>query len=148
VLSRRRGVSFESIGEGYYVRDNGDLMIYLIVPNELPIIPKNYSLLLFASSAKKFRQFLQQMVEERNWNYIRFAYRLQSRITKEVLAMAEIHSIPKKDLEFMAKDIGPEILPYIDKEDLLKQLSLEDRLRGLKLEERRRLRQLLDELDE
>ncbi len=62
--------------------------------------------------------------------------------------MAEIHSIPKKDLEFMAKDIGPEILPYIDKENLLKQLSLEDRLRGLKLEERRRLRQLLDELDE
>ena len=71
--------------------------------------------------------------------------------------MAGIHGIPKKDLEFMAKDIGPDILPYIDKEDLLKQLtpedllkqlSLEDRLRGLKLEERRRLRQLLDELDE
>ena len=157
VLSRRLGVPFQSLGEGYYVRDNGDLMIYLIVPNELPIIPKNYSLLLFASSARKFRQFLQQTVEERNWNYTRFAYRLQSRITKEVLAMAEIHSIPKKDLEFMAKDIGPEILPYIDKEDLLKQLtpedllkqlSLEDRLRGLNSEERRRLRQLLDEFDE
>ena len=141
-------------------------MVYLIVPNELPIIPKNYPLLMFASSAKKFRQFLQQMVEERNWNYIGFAYRLQSQITKEVLAMAGIHGIPKKDLEFMAKDIGPDILPYIDKEDLLKQLtpedllkqltpedllnqlSLEDRLRGLNSEERRRLRQLLDNLDE
>ena len=80
--------------------------------------------------------------------------------------MAGIHGIPKKDLEFMAKDIGPDILPYIDKEDLLKQLtpedllkqltpedllnqlSLEDRLRGLNSEERRRLRQLLDNLDE
>ena len=39
--------------------------------------------------------------------------------------MAGRHSIPRKDLEFMAKDIGAEILPYLNKEDLLKQLNPE-----------------------
>ncbi len=67
--------------------------------------------------------------------------------------MAGKHSIPRKDLEFMAKDIGPEILPYLNKEDLLKQLSPEDRVRGLSPEdiargmrpdELRKLRQLLE----
>ena len=71
-----------------------------------------------------------------------------------MLTLAGKHSIPKKDLEFMAKDIGAEILPYLNKEDLLKQLSPEARVRGLNPEDllryltpeaRRRLRQLLAE---
>ncbi|MBI1926596.1 hypothetical protein HYR99_20435 [Candidatus Poribacteria bacterium] len=50
--------------------------------------------------------------------------------------MAGRHSLPRKDLEFMTKDIGAEILPYLNKEDLLKQLSPEDRVRGLSSEDR------------
>lgn len=57
------------------------------------------------------------------------------------------HRIPKKDLEFMAKDIGPELLPFIEPEEVLKHLSLEDRLRGLNVEERRTLKQLLENLE-
>lgn len=151
VLSRRQKVGFQALGGGYYLR-SGEFAVYLIVVNELPILPQNYSLLLFASAAQKFRQFVQQLVKEENWDYIRFAYRLRPKITKEVLAMAGKHSIPRKDLEFMAKDIGPEILPYLNKEDLLKQLTPEDRLRGLSPEDllrcltpesHRMLRQLL-----
>jgi len=134
VLSRRQKVGFQALGGGYYLR-SGEFAVYLIVINELPILPKNYPLLLFTSSAKQFRQFVQQVVKEENWDYIRFAYRLRPKITKEVLAMAGKHSIPRKDLEFMAKDIGPEILPYLNEEDLLKHLSPEARLRGLNPED-------------
>ena len=56
--------------------------------------------------------------------------------------MAGRHRIPKKDLEFMAKDIGPELLPFIEPEEVFKHLSLEDWLRGLNVEERRTLKQL------
>jgi len=134
VLSRRQKVGFQALGGGYYLR-SGEFAVYLIVINELPILPKNYPLLLFTSSAKQFRQFVQQVVKEENWDYIRFAYRLRPKITKEVLTMAGRHSIPRKDLEFMAKDIGPEILPYLNEEDLLKHLSPEARLRGLNPED-------------
>ena len=136
VLSHRLGIGFQPLGGGYYVRNNGDLMVYLIVANELLIVPKNYSLLLFVASAKKFRQFLQQLVEERNWDYIRFAYRLRPKITKEVLTMAGRYSLPKKDLKFMAKNIGAEILPFLSPEERLQGLSSEERLRGLSSEER------------
>ena len=49
--------------------------------------------------------------------------------------MARRHSLPRKDLEFMAQDIGAEILPYLKEEDLLKRLSPEARLRGLNPED-------------
>ena len=134
ISSRHQGVGFQALGGGYYLR-SGEFAVYLIVVNELPVLPKNYPLLLFASAAKKFRQFVQQVVKEENWDFIRFAYRLRPKVTKEVLAMAGKHSIPRKDLEFMAKDIGPEILPYLNKEDLLKQLSPEDLLKQLSKED-------------
>ncbi len=137
ISSRHQGVGFQALGGGYYLR-SGEFAVYLIVINELPILPKNYPLLLFTSSAQKFRQLVQQVVKEENWDFIHFAYRLRPKITKEVLTMAGRHSIPRKDLEFMAKDIGAEILPYLNKDDLLKQLSPEDRVRGLNPEERLR----------
>ena len=155
VLSHRQGIRFQALGEGHYVI-SGELAVHLIVINELPIVPKNYSLLLFTSSAQKFRQFLQRTVEEENWEYIHFAYRLRPQITKEVLTMAGRYRIPKKDLEFMAKDIGPELLPFISPEELLKHLSPRDLIRYLNTEEQRRqlnaeersmLKQLLDNLD-
>jgi len=80
--------------------------------------------------------------------------------------MAGKYRLPKKNLEFIVNDIGAELLPYFRKEDLLKRLSheerlqglnvedllkhlsLEDRLRGLNAEERRKLKQLLENLDE
>ncbi|MBC8236074.1 hypothetical protein H8E77_41540 [bacterium] len=139
-------IPFQAVRDGIYVR-HSELPVYLIVINELPIVPKNYPLLLFASSKEKFQQFLQQTLEVENLDYISFAYHLRPQLTKEVLTMVGRHRIPKKDLEFMAKDIGPELLPFIEPEEVLKHLSLEDRLRGLNVEERRTLKQLLENLE-
>ena len=44
--------------------------------------------------------------------------------------------LSKKDLQFIAQDIGPDILPFITVETCLAGLSLETRLAGLSLEER------------
>ena len=52
--------------------------------------------------------------------------------------MAGRYSLPKKDLEFMAKDIGAEILPFLSPEERLRGLSSEELLRRLSSEERLR----------
>ena len=65
-------VKWEEIGEGHYVSSD-ILPVHLIVINELPMESKNYPLLLFASSKKKFRQFLEQIITEDNSAYIYYA---------------------------------------------------------------------------
>ncbi|MFN8486519.1 MAG: hypothetical protein U0350_02940 [Caldilineaceae bacterium] len=120
---------FHQLEDGYY-RNDAYPPVYLIVINELPITPKNYSLLLFASSDRKFRQFLEQLITEGNMRYIRYAYELRPEFTREVLRMAGIAtSISRKDLEFMAKDIGPELIPFLKPEDVLKGLNAEKKRR-------------------
>ena len=57
VLSHRLGIGFQPLGGGYYVRNNGDLMVYLIVANEQLIVPKNYPLLLFVASNPPYPPF-------------------------------------------------------------------------------------------
>ena len=49
--------------DGYYKRE-GSPPIYLLIVNELPLTPKNYPLLVFASSERKFREYLEQVVAE------------------------------------------------------------------------------------
>jgi len=85
--------------------------------------------------------------------YVEFAYRVNPQITKEVIEMAG-HGLSKEKLEFIANDIGPKLLPFIPKEELLKHLTLEDRLANLTAEERLagltadELRKRLKELEE
>jgi len=133
------------------------------VANELEITPKNYPLLMFASSKKKFKEFLLDTVENNCFDaYVEFAYRVNPEITKEVTEMAG-YGLSKKKLQFMADDIGPKLLPFIPKEELLKKLTLDDwlqhmeveellkkltleeRLAGLTAEDRRKLKQILDD---
>ena len=70
--------------------------------------------------------------------------------------MAGRYHIPKKDLEFMAKDIRSELLPFLDPQEILKHLNteariqgrqLEERLQGLNPEEIKVLKQLLERLN-
>lgn len=146
---------FVPVEAGYY-RRQGQPPIYLIVINELPITPKNYSLLLFAASKHKFREFLEQVVAQQNMVYIRYAYEVDPKLTKEVLTMAGISStLSKSDLKFMAEDIGPELVPFLHTEDLVKGLNakkkrelisafnLEELLSGLSPENQEKLFQLL-----
>jgi len=74
------------------------------VINELPVELKNYPLLLFAASKKKFRQFLKQIVKEDNSAYLYYAYRIDPKLTKEVLEMSGKSRSYRKNLEFIAKD--------------------------------------------
>jgi hypothetical protein len=147
-------VRWESAGVGHYV--NTELLpVHLIVINELPIEPKNYPLLLFAASKKKFRQFLERIVKEDNSVYIYYVYRVDPEITKEVLEMAGKYSRSyRKNLEFIAKDIGKELIPFLSPEDIVRGLPPEERLRGLDPEDilhsldskaREKLKQLLEE---
>jgi len=149
-------VRWESDEVGHYV--NTDILpVHLIVINELPVEPKNYPLLLFAASKKKFRQFLKQIVKEDNSAYLYDAYRIDPKLTKEVLGMSRKSRSYRKNLEFIAKDIGEELIPFLSKEDMLKHLTPEEivrnltpeeRLIGLAPEDRKKLRQLLEDEDE
>ena len=150
-------VTFEKLEDGYYVNSDKP-PVYIIVINELAIIPRNYPLLVFASSEKKFRQFLRQTFKEGNFQYIRYAksnrrlrltaYAVQPKVTKEELAMAgRHHRLSREDLEFIAQDIGSELVTFLSIEERLKGLDPEERLRGLDANELRKLKQIIDNLE-
>lgn len=112
--------------------------------NELPVTPKNYSLLLFAASEDKFREFLEQVVAQRDRVYIRYAYEVRPRVTKEVLTMAGISAtLSREDLEFMADDIGRELMAFLPLEERLAGASVEELLTVLTPEKRKRLLELM-----
>jgi len=71
-----------------------------------------------------------------------------------VLRIAGKSSSYQKNLEFIAKDIGKELIPFLSieerllgltAEELASALTPEERLVGLTPEERRKFRQLLEE---
>ncbi len=142
VLQSESEVEFLPLGDGYYQSTNKP-PVNLIVINELEITPKNYPLLMFASSKKKFKEFLLDTVKNNCFDaYVEFAYRVNPEITKEMIEMSS-YGLSKKKLQFIVNDIGPKLLPLFPKEELLKQLTLEDRLAGLTAEDRKKLKQLL-----
>ena len=51
----------------------------------------------------------------------------------------------QKNLEFIAKDIGKELIPFLSKEEMLKHITPEERLIGLTPEELRKIKLLLEE---
>jgi hypothetical protein len=123
---------FRAIEAGYY-KNEAYPPVYLIVINELPILAKHYPLLLFASSERKFRQFLERIIAEGNTRYIRYAYEIRPQLTREVLTMAGIStSISRKDLEFMAGDIGRELVGVMSPEEVLEGMDAEKQLQPLR----------------
>jgi hypothetical protein len=137
---KEREQPFVATTEKGYYKTKGKPPIYLIVINELPIVPKNYPLLVFASSQQKFRNFLQQMITEGNRTYIRYAYEVRPQVTKEVLTMAGISSrLSRKDLEFMAEDIGRDLVAVMDPKDVMQAMEPQDVLEGMDGEKQRQL---------
>lgn len=109
------------------IENAGELSNYLIVVNDLPVTPNNYPLLVFASSERKFREFLEQVIHKGESTYIRYAYEVRPQLTKEILTMAGISAtLSREDLEFMADDIGPELVPFLKAEDLLHSMDPEE----------------------
>jgi len=118
---------FVATAEKGYYKTGEQPPIYLIVINELPIIPKNYPLLIFASSTQKFREALEQMIVKGERTYIRYAYEVRPQLTKEVLTMAGVTSrLSRKDLKFMADDIGRELVTFMSPKDLLEVINPKD----------------------
>jgi hypothetical protein len=127
-------VRWEGIDVGHYVSINPFLPVHLFVSNELAIEPKNYPLLLFAASKKKFRQFVERIVSEDNTVCIYYAHFMDYEMTEEVLAMAGKQSSYQKNLERVSQDL----LSIVGKDKLLEMMAPEERVRGLTPEERLR----------
>jgi hypothetical protein len=101
----------------------------------MDITLKNYPLLMFTSSKRKFREFLRDAIKSNSATYVTFAYLVEPEIAEEVTMDSEFN-LPKKNLEAIAKIMGARLMPFLNKEDILKRLSLKERLEGLSLEER------------
>lgn len=123
---KERKQPFVAMGEKGYYKTDEQPPIYVIVINELPIIPRNYPLLVFASNQRKFRAFLEQMIAEGKRTYIRYAYEVRPQVTKEVLTMAGLTSaLSREDLEFMADDIGRDLVGVMNPKDVLEGMDSE-----------------------
>ncbi len=142
-------VRWEQVGVGHY-KSTDLLPVHLFVCNELEIEPKNYPLILFASSKKKLRQFFERIVAEDNALYIYYAHFADSKLIKDVLKMAGKTDKYRQTLEQMARDyLFPVMTPEerlrgLKPEDVVRALTPEEILRGLSPETREKLRQLLN----
>jgi hypothetical protein len=124
-------IKFESLGGGYY-RSTDNLPIHIVAINELEVTPKNYPLLMFATSKRKFEKFLRDAVDRDDSDdnsVLTFAYVLKSELIREI-NMPVKNRLSKEALAIIIEDIGDEILSC---------LSPEERLTGLSPEERRQL---------
>ena len=156
-------VEFESLGGGYY-RSTDKLPVHIIAINELEVTPKNYPLLMFATSKQKFEEFLRDAVDQNDSDHdpvITFAYFLRSELIREIDMPLKSH-LSKEALDIIIEDIGDEILSRFSVDEILSRfnvdeiasrLSPEERLTGLSPEEivsrlspeeRRQLQQLLE----
>jgi len=139
VLHESRDImTFKRVAAGCY-RSAGPPDVYVIVINELPIIEKNYFLLIFASSKRKFRDFLTKSLSEDHYEYLNVAYKNRPQFTKEILKMMGITTIPEENLQFIAKDIGERLMPYLTPEARIKGLTPEERFIGLTSAEEKKL---------
>jgi hypothetical protein len=128
-------VKWESEGTGYY--KSTDLFpVHLFVCNELELTPKNYPLLLFATSKEKFRQFVERIIGEDNLTYIYYASRVEPEITKEVLKMAGKQNLYEKQLQRIIDSMGADLLEKMTPEERVHGLTVSERVRGLTVSER------------
>ena len=127
-------VKWESEGTGYY--KSTDLFpVHLFVCNELELTPKNYPLLLFATSKEKFRQFVERIIGEDNLTYIFYASRVEPEITKEILKMAGKQSLYEKQLQRIIDSMGADLLKKMTPEERVRGLTVSERVRGLAVSE-------------
>ena len=124
---------FQKIAKGYYFCNVIGLKIYLIAINELPIEPMYYSLMLFASSKRKSQEMIEEIVKSGLVEYIPYAYRIHPKLTEEALKMSDKYT---QNLEYIAENMGQDLLPFISSEDRVRDLTPAERLEGLDVAER------------
>lgn len=104
--------------------------------NELELAPKNYPLLLFATSKEKFRQFVERIVGEADITYIYYASRIEPELTKEILDMAGKQSLYEKQLQRIVDSMGTDLLKKMTPEERMDGLTVSERVQGLTVDER------------
>jgi hypothetical protein len=71
------------------------------------------------------------MITEGKCTYICYAYEVRPQVTKEVLMMAGISSrLSRKDLEFIAEDIGRDLVAVMDPKDMLEMMEPQNVMEG------------------
>ena len=151
--------------QSYYLCDALGVPVYLIATNELPIEPMYYSLLLFACSKVRSQTIIEDIVKNEAVHYLSYAFQLHPKITVEVLEMAKRRNQIEENLKIIARDMGPRLIPFMNLEDIFRELTPEQLLEGLEAtqlleklpledivnhlsdEDRQALRQLLDDKD-
>lgn len=128
-------VKWESEGAGHY-RSTDLFPVNLFVCNELELVPKNYPLLLFATSKEKFRQFVERIVGEEDITYIYYASRIEPALTKEILDMAGKQSLYEKQLQRIVDSMGTDLLKKMTPEERMDGLTVSQRVQGLTVDER------------
>ena len=128
-------VSWESESAGHY-RSTDHFPVNLFVCNELELVPKNYPLLLFATSKEKFRQFVERIVGEEDITYIYYASRIEPELTKEILDMAGKQSLYEKQLQRIVESMGTDLLKKMTPEERMDGLTVSERVQGLTVDER------------
>ena len=135
---------FKSIAPGYYLGDEKPPTLIIVI-NELPMIPKNYPLLLFASSKRKFCQFLHKIMADTAYHvYLQYAYIVRPTITKEQINMHSAY-ITEENLAFIVQDIGDQLMPLITDKAMLQKSPA---FHHILVAEREKHRQLLLEKEQ
>ena len=130
-------IEFESLGGGYY-RSTDKLPIHIIAINELEVTPKNYPLLMFATSKQKFEEFLRDAINRDDNDYnpvITFAYFLKSELIREIDMPLKSY-LSKEALDIIIEDIGDEILSRFSMDEILSRFSVDEIAARLSPEER------------
>ncbi len=128
-------VRWDSVGIGHY--QSTDLLpVNLFVCNELELVAKNYPLLLFASSKRKFYQFVEQLIGEDNLAYLSYAARVAPEITMEVFKMAKRENLYDKQLRRIIDVMGPDLLKKMTPQERFQGMTPGERLEGMTLQER------------
>ncbi|MXV84442.1 hypothetical protein F4X88_16180 [Candidatus Poribacteria bacterium] len=128
-------VKWESESAGHY-RSTDIFPVNLFVCNELELVPKNYPLLLFATSKEKFRQFVERIVGEEDITYIYYASRIEPALTKEILDMAGKQSLYEKQLQQIVDVMGTDLLKKMTPEERMDGLTVSQRVQGLTVSQR------------
>ena len=128
-------VKWESESAGHY-RSTDLFPVNLFVCNELELVPKNYPLLLFATSKEKFRQFVERIVGEDDITYIYYASRIEPALTKEILDMAGKQNLYEKQLQQIVDVMGTDLLKKMTPQERMEGLTVSQRVQGLTVSQR------------
>lgn len=134
VMSQIPQITFTRVEKGYYVASEL-IPTRLYVLSELPLEKKYYPLLLF-SSGKKRREFLREIAEKNELEYIRFAALLYLNDVQEVYTMS------RKDYPTIEENIQT-MIEWFGAQTVLKHLTVEEIVQNLDVEQRKQLIQKL-----